>query len=190
MNKKVKTIYPLVFVGVMAALIFVATYFIRIEIPTPTGPTNIKVGNILCLLAGMLFGGLYGGLAAGIGSMFFDLLNPQYVASAPFTLVFFFTMGGVCGYVSHLFGKKGLDKRQNIWGAILGALSYFILHIGKSTIVLMLAGSALTPALVANSTKMVTSGINAVIAVVCSVLLVGPINKALRSAGVLDKLGK
>lgn len=189
-EKKVKPIYPLVFVGVMAALIFVATYFIRIEIPTPTGVTMLKVGNILCLLAGMLFGGLYGGLSAGIGSMLFDLLNPKYVASAPFTLVFFFIMGCVCGTISHLNGKKGLDTKQNIIAAVSGAFSYWLLYIGKSTIVLMLAGSAFVPALVANSTKMVTSGINGLIAVVCSVIIAKPLNKALRNAGVLDKLGK
>ena len=41
-EKKTNALYPMVFVGMMAALIFVATYFIRIEIPTPTGPTNLR----------------------------------------------------------------------------------------------------------------------------------------------------
>ena len=177
-NNNSKTIYSLVFVGVMAALIFVATSFIRIEIPTPTGPTNLKVGNILCLLGGMLFGGLYGGLAAGIGSALFDLTNPLYIASTPFTFAFFFIMGSVCGFISKLGGKKGLDTKQNILAGILGAGSYWVLHIGKSTITLMLAGSAFVPALVANSAKMVTSGINAIIAVTFAVILAKPLNRS------------
>ena len=187
-EKKTNALYPMVFVGMMAALIFVATHFIRIEIPTPTGPTNLKVGNILCLLGGMLFGGLYGGLAAGIGSVFFDLLNPAYVSSAPFTLVFFFIMGAVCGTISHMNGKKGLDTKLNIVAAVSGAMSYWLLYIGKSVIVLMLAGSAFGPALVATVPKMITSGVNVITASVFSVLLAKPMHSALEKIGVFKKM--
>ena len=78
-QKKFST-YDLVIVGVMAALVFAATFFLKIgPIPTPVGPTQIKLANALCLLAGMLFGGVRGGLAAGIGSALFDLSNPAFV---------------------------------------------------------------------------------------------------------------
>ena len=83
MSKKI-TLYDIVVVGVMAAIIFALTYFVRIEIPTPAGPTNLKLANAFILMSGMVFGGLRGGLAGGIGSMLFDLLNPAYIASAPF----------------------------------------------------------------------------------------------------------
>lgn len=190
MSNKRNTIYKLVFVGVMAAMIFVATMFLRIEIPTPTGPTNLKTANILCLLAGMLFGGLLGGLSAGIGSMLFDLSNPVYAASAPFTLAFFFLMGAVCGWVSHSGGKKGESWGRNALGGFCGALTYWLLYIGKSVITLVLAGSALWPAIVASAPKMVTSGINGVIAVVCATLLAKPLGAALRKAGLLQKLDR
>lgn len=189
MNKPKFSVYTLAVIGLMAAMVFVATYFLRIEIPTPAGPTNLKVGNILCLLAGLLFGGLYGGLAAGIGSMFFDLLNPVYAASAPFTLVFFFMMAFVCGLISHSGGKRGLSMKWNIVGGICGALSYIVLHIGKSIITLVLAGSGFLPAVIACSTKLITSSINAVIAVVVSVLIAPVLHKALARIGVYEKLG-
>ena len=178
------TLRKTMFVAVMAAMVFVTTYYIRWEIPTPAGPTMIKVGNIVCLLSGLLFGGLSGGLAAGIGSMFFDLLDPVYASSAPFTLVFFFVMGSVCGWISHSGGAKGEVLWKNILGGICGALSYFILHIGKSIIVLMLAGSAFWPAVAANGVKMLTSGINAVIAVTCSVILAPLLIRALKAANI------
>lgn len=181
-------LYDIVVIGLMAAVCFVTTYFLRIEIPTPSGPTNIKIGNIFCLLAGLLFGGLRGGLAAGIGSMFFDLLNPAYITSAPFTLVFFFMMGFVCGIVSHIGGRRGENLAFNIIGASSGALAYFVLHISKSIITLIFSGSNLTAALVACSTKMITSGINVVIAVAASVILVIPLRIALTKAGVFKKL--
>ena len=68
MNLKQKKLLNYVLTAVMAAMIFVATYFLKIPISTPAGPTMLKVSNILILLAGILFGGVYGGLAAGIGS--------------------------------------------------------------------------------------------------------------------------
>lgn len=188
MNQKHNLIYKLVFVGVMAAMIYVATMFLRIEIPTPTGPTNLKTGNILCLLAGMLFGGVLGGLSAGIGSMLFDLSNPAYVSSAPFTLVFFFLMGAVCGWISHSRGKAGENWKVNALGGFCGALTYWLLYIGKSVIVLMVAGSSFWPAVLATVPKMAASGFNALIAVVCATLIAKPLGLALRKAGLLQKI--
>ncbi|MEG1027997.1 MAG: ECF transporter S component, partial [Oscillospiraceae bacterium] len=71
MQKKF-SLQDVVLVGVMAAIVFVLTYFIKIDIPTPVGPTMLKVANGFCLLAGILLGGLKGGLAAGLGSMLYD----------------------------------------------------------------------------------------------------------------------
>ena len=181
-------LYDIVVIGLMAAVCFVTTYFLRIEIPTPAGPTNIKIGNVFCLLAGLLFGGWRGGLAAGIGSMFFDIVNPADITSAPFTRFFFFMMGFVAGLVSHLGGRNGKSLTFNIIGALGGALSYFVLHISKSVIELLIAGSDFTAALVACSTKMITSGINVVTATVLSVIIVIPLRLALEKAGVYKKL--
>jgi len=180
-------LYRTVFVAVMAAMVFVTTYFLKIPIMTPAGPTMIKVANIVCLLSGLLFGGVVGGLAAGLGSMLFDLLDPMFVSSAPFTLVFFFIMGFLCGTISHMRGHKGDSFKLNLLGAAVGAVSYYVLNIGKSIILLMLAGSAFWPAFVANSTKMITSGINAAIAVAGAVALAIPINRAMKNSGFLDK---
>ena len=172
--------YDIVIVGVMAV--------VKIgPIPTPAGPTQIKLGNAFCLLAGMLFGGIRGGLAAGIGSALFDLTNPAFVSSAPFTLVFFFMMGFVSGVVSHLGGRQGRSVSWNIAGAVLGAASYLVLYLGKSMIVLMMAGSDIRAAAIACSTKFITSGINAVIAIVISVPLALICRKALEKAGLGKK---
>ncbi len=189
MSKKI-TLYDIVVVGVMAAIIFALTYFVRIEIPTPAGPTNLKLANAFILMSGMVFGGLRGGLAGGIGSMLFDLLNPAYIASAPFTLIFFFMMGFVCGVVSGIGGKKGNQLLWNVIGGIAGAASYFVLHIGKSVIELVLAGSDLNAALVACSTKMVTSGINVVIGVVIAAIIAPAIKLAVSKSGLYQKIAR
>ena len=78
----------------------------------------------------------------------------------------------------------------NIVGGIAGSLTYFVLHIGKSLIESLLLGNAFIVALIDCSTKMITSGINAVVAVVISVLLVQVLHPVLIRAGVFEKLGK
>ncbi|WP_343253436.1 ECF transporter S component [Ligaoa zhengdingensis] len=188
-TKRKFSTYDLVVVGVLAALIFVCTMFIKIgPIPTPVGATQIKVANALCLMGGMLFGGVRGGLAAGIGSMFFDLLNPAFVESAPYTLVFFFLMAFVCGVVSHLGGRAGKDWRYNLLGAIAGQVTYLILNFGKKILLLVLAGSTFGAAAAACAVSFATSCINAVIAVILSVLLAPVLRSALVRAGFAEKL--
>ncbi len=191
MQKKKKgfSVYDIVVVALMAAMIFVVTSFVRIPIEVPpAGETMLKVANVLCLLAGMWFGGVRGGLAAGIGSMLFDLSNPKYVASAPFTLLFFFMMAFICGTIAHAGGAKGKRPARNVAGAVCGAVSYVILYISKNVIELMLAGSAFVPALVSNVPRILTSSVNAVIAIVASSLLVMPIRSALEKSGVFDRM--
>ena len=177
------TVRDLAEIGVLAALVFVATYFIKIgPIPTLAGPTMLKTGNAICLLGAMLFGKTKGGLAAGIGSMIYDLTQPALVAGAPCTFAFFFALGYVCGLVSRIGGNDGTKTKQNIIGAVCGAVTYLILHLGKSFITLVLEGSAASAALAACSTKLVTSGINAIFAIVVSALLAPVCKKALNRA--------
>ena len=189
-TKSLFTIYDLAIIGVMAAIIFVATYFIKIPIQTPTGPSMIKIGNIFCLLAGMLFGGVRGGLAAGIGSMFYDLLDPLFISSAPFTLISFFAMAFVCGTISNGFSRKGEKTIYNIIGAIVGALSYVVLYVLKSTIALVILGSQFAPAFISTIPKMLTSLVNAGIAVIFAIILFPMVKKALKVSGFHRKLLK
>ena len=112
----------------------------------------------------------------------FDLTQPAFVAGAPFTFAFFFAMAYVCGLVSKIGGNDGTKTKQNIIGAVCGAVTYLILHLGKSFITLVLEGSAASAALAACSTKLITSGINAVFAVVVAVILAPVCKKALNRA--------
>ena len=180
-NGNQKKILYYVFAALMSAMIFVSTYFLKIPIPTPAGQTMLKVSNVLVLLGGMLFGGVFGGLAAGIGNGLYDLLDPVYIASAPLTFAKFFIMGLVCGLISNSGGTKGLSMKRNAIGAVCGGVTYWLLYITESVVKLMIAGSAFAPALTACVPKMVTSGINQTIAIIGSLLLVIPLNKALKN---------
>lgn len=104
------TLYRIVIIGLMAAMVFVCTMFLGIRIPTPTGTTQLKTANAICLLTGLLFGGWTGGLAAGIGSALFDLTYPEWAAGAWLTFIFFFAMGAICGGIAHAGGAAGKIK--------------------------------------------------------------------------------
>jgi uncharacterized membrane protein len=165
-------------IGVFAALVFAASW-ISIPIPTPGLASRIHLGNILCLLSGLILGPVAGGLSAGLGSMFYDFTNPLYVASSPFTLVFKFLMGFVCGKVARVNGAEASRTGQNILAAALGQVAYIILYLGKNFFEdYFFQRMELETVLIDVGTKALTSGLNGLIAVVIAV----PLTAALRSA--------
>lgn len=189
MSKKMRFgLYDMAVVGVMAAIVFVLTYFAKIQIPTPTGPVMFKVANIFILLAGLLFGGLRGGLAAGIGSMIYDLLDPAYVTESWVTFIRFFLIAFICGVIAYAGRSHGENKVLNIVAALVGAFSSVALYAVQCVVKLMIAGSDFTAAVAASAPKLAVSTVNAVIAFVFAVILVFPLRAALKRAGVYQKL--
>lgn len=181
-------LYDIVMVGLMAAIVFVLTYFVKIQIPTPTGPVMFKAANIFILLSGLLLGGVRGGLAAGLGSMIYDLLDPAYVTESWVTFIRFFLIAFICGIIAYARKSHGENKVQNIIAALVGAISSVVLYAIQCVIKLMITGSAFTAAVVASAPKLLVSSINAVIAFVFAVILVFPLRAALKRAGIYQKL--
>lgn len=106
------TIKEIARIGIMAAAVYVASAFLQVPIPTAIDNTRLHMGNVMCLLAGMLLGPLQGGIAAGIGSMFFDLTNPAFV------------LGGIAGSFSYvvLYLSKSFIEHRFILGLPLEAV--------------------------------------------------------------------
>ena len=179
MNKKI-TSTELALVGLFAAIIFVATFILKFEIITPTGPVMIKTSNALCILAGILLGKFYGGFASGIGSMLFDFTNPVYISGAPFTFVFFFLMAFIAG---SLFEKLKIKGSLAI-SATIAAFSYTTLYFTKSVISTLLMGSAFTPAVMANFLKLGTSIFNAITAIILTIVFYPVFLKIFKLAGI------
>lgn len=172
------------FIGIMAALVYVTSAFLQIHIPTAIGSTRLHMGNVLCLLSGLLLGPLQGGLAAGIGSMFFDLTNPVYIASAPFTFAFKFLMAWICGMIASA-GKKEAPWKAAI-GAITGAISYVLLYLAKSFIEdRFVLGLPLDAVWLTVTQKGLVSTVNGIIAAVISVPLYLTLRPLLRRAKLL-----
>ena len=172
------TVKRTAFIGLMAALVFVTSKFLQIPIPTAIDNTRLHMGNVMCLLSGLLLGGIPGGLAAGIGSVIFDLLDPQYITSAPFTFLFKFCMAWICGLIAHHGGQ--FRKGRAAIGAITGALSYVVLYLLKTYIENKILGYELETILITLSQKGITSLANAVIAAAISIPLAISLRPALK----------
>lgn len=156
--------------GVMTALVYLSSALLQIPISTAVGDTRLHMGNVMCLLSGLLLGSWQGGYAAGIGSMLFDLSNPAYISSAPFTYAFKFLMAWTCGKIAE---QHQVDRKIRFFmGALSGSVLYIILYLSKSFIeskfILYLPMHAVILAL---SQKAAVSGVNAFIAVCVSVPL-------------------
>lgn len=183
-NSSRQKIVRLCQVGLLAALVFV-TSGMRVMIPLGGGDSAaLHLGNVMCLLGGLLLGPVSGGLSAGIGSGIYDLTNPLYVSSAPFTFCFKFLLGFVCGAVAHSGEKKGESVRRNLLGSVCGSLTYTVLYVTKSF--LKKVWFELMPwqaAAVATAPKLLSSVVNGMIAVAVAVPLAGMIAAALKRVG-------
>lgn len=186
-HKKV-SVYQLALLGLFAALVFAGS---KIEVPIPVAigdVSRIHLGNIFCLLSGFVLGPVYGGLAAGIGSALYDMMNPAYITSAPFTFVFKFALAAVCGLIAYAGQHKGEHHGLNIAAAVGGSMTYMALYLGKSFVQGLLLGSEMGAVLTALATKLVTSSVNAAIAVAVSVPLYTVVRLALKRSHLLEKM--
>lgn len=113
--------------AIFTALVFVATFAIRITIPATGGYFNL--GDSMIFVAALLYGPFVGAFSGGIGAALSDALGwPIYV---PGTLIIKFIEGAIVGYV----GRKVRPKPMPVtfWralsvflGLVLGAGTYFI----------------------------------------------------------------
>ncbi len=165
-EKKNKVLYYAL-VGLMAALVFAGNYM-QIKIPNGGFFTRIHLGNSMCLLAGLLFGRITGGLASGIGAAMFDLFDPAYITSAPFTFIFKFAMGFTAG---HLREKGSGGKTGIITAAAAGQLVYIILYLIKSFVKQLFIGEPVNIALQVTGVNAITSVANGFLACVIAVPL-------------------
>ena len=174
------SVRQLAIIGLLSALVFVFSW-----VQIPIGDVGrVHLGNVFCALSGLLFGPLTGGLASGFGSMLFDFTNPLYIAESWVTFLTKFFIGFLAGLIAQR-GEKRTPVRD-ILGAAAGSVAYVALYLLKSYIKMCwIEHQALGAVQTQLVTKGVTSLINAVLAVVVSVLLVQAVRPALRRAGVL-----
>lgn len=178
-TEKTFTTHFIVQTGVMAALVFVITYF-RI----PLLGSKVHFANAMCLLAGLLFGPLSGGLAAGIGSFLYDIIGGYDIIQCLITFVSKFIMAWLCAKIAYSSGANAENKVKNIAASVIGALSYVALYMLKTFIYQRFVyGLQLDAACAVMTAKLPASLINAVAAMIVTPIiyvLLAPAIKKLR----------
>lgn len=170
-------------IGLMSALVFVGTH-IRIKIPVGLDGTMLHLGNVFCLLSGLIFGSVSGGLGAGLGSAIFDL-SSEYASDAWITFINKFAMGFVSGLLSkHLPKNLNFTLAKTI-SALCGSLTYIILYIGKTYIYNRYIYSLPIEGVMAVvGVKAAVTSVNGLIAVIISVLFARALKEPLAKSGI------
>lgn len=106
--------------AMLAALVFAATYVIKI--PSPTNG-YVNLGDCFVLLSGWLLGPLYGAAAGGIGSALTDLLS-GYAHYVPGTLVIKGLVAFTAATLHHVLQKSS----AGLW--ISGFIGECIMVVG------------------------------------------------------------
>jgi len=166
------SVQNLTYMALFTALIFISNYF-YVPVTLPLGTTRLHLGNIFVLLAGFYLGGGQGGLAAGLGAGMFDLFSPGgiYIADAPVTFVFRFTMAFTAGWLSRRRGKHGRDLKWNTLAAVAAAALYIILYMMQTYVKFRLLGGAADAAMLSALQKGALSTVNGAIGVLAAVPL-------------------
>lgn len=180
--------------GLMAALSYVVFTFLQIKIPLPGGDaTSIHLGNAVCVLGALILGGVYGGLGGAIGMTIGDLFDPVYVIYAPKTFLLKFCIGLITGIVAHKLGKitQETNHQKVLKWVILAAASGLLFNIIFDPLVgylyklIILGKPAAEIALVYN---LASTGINAVISAIVSVVVYMALRPSLKKSGLFISL--
>ena len=184
MKAKGSRIYDIVFVGVLAAMVYVVTLF-----RFPLLGSKVHFANAVCLLSGMLLGPVLGGMAAGIGSAIYDAFTGYDFINVLITFVSKFAMAWVCGKIMDAAAKDRHRFDHTLLASVVGALTYVILYMLKTYVYQRFVyGFPLQTVGATMVSKLIPSLINAGAAIVAAPIFFHAVLPALRAGGVLKHI--
>ena len=180
--------------GLLAALCYIGFAFFKIDIPVGPEKTAFHLGNVFCVLAALLLGGYWGGLAGAIGMTIADLTT-AYVTSAPKTFLLKLCIGLIVGLVAHkIFHLSKEHSVKYVTGVtILASACGMAFNVVADPLVgyfykmyLLGVPQDISKALAKIST--VTTGVNAIVAVICASVFYLALRPALKKAGLFHDI--
>lgn len=165
-----------------AAVIFLGIQSFRIPLPAAVGTPFLHFGHIFVMLAVICLGSRRSAIAAVLGLVIFDLLN-GYIHSIPNVLVSSIIKCLLVGTIFAAMKKQAAgNKRKEYLYAVICAAIYGITNIVVdfiwSVAELVLVGSSLQAALIAEISSIPATMINAVFTVIGIMFLYVPITSA------------
>lgn len=176
------TVLDIVQIGLMAAIVFVATSIVHIK----TFMGVMHAGDSMVYLAAILLGKKKAAWASAIGMCLFDLIH-GYLYWAPFT----FVIKGVMAYISAVIVYRKNYNGEKLWNNILAFITAGIwmiaaYYIGGAIILTFLEPEkqALVQSLIISAKDIPTNIIQVAVGMVIAIPLMG----ALKKAGIKNML--
>ena len=184
MSKKL-TLQKIVFMAILAALVFVVTFF-----RFPLLGSKVHFANAICLVSGLLLGPVGGGVAAGLGSMLYDVFfYPSDLISYAVTFLTKFAMAWVCGKIAFTADRDARSHGWNVAACVVGAWTYVALYMLKTYVYQRFIYAVPMDTVWATVlAKLPASAINAVAAMVAAPILYTALRPALDKAHLLGKM--
>ena len=132
-TKNKKILINMCLIGVFSALCYVGA-LINIPIPSPLGKPMIHLGNLIVVIAALLFGGPVGGISGSIGMGLYDIINGYDIWSITRTIILKLVMGLIVGFIYHNLIKK--ENKKPLY--ILYATGGFLTVVGATFLILAL----------------------------------------------------
>ena len=176
--------------GLLAALCYIGFAFFKIDIPVGPEKTAFHFGNVFCVLAALLLGGYWGGLAGAVGMTIADLTT-SYVTSAPKTFFLKLCIGLIVGLVAHgiCHLNQAQDGRKVAMATVAAAFCGMAFNMVADPLVGYFYKSYLlgVPQDIASALAKIatlTTGVNAVVAVIAASVFYLALRPALRKSGL------
>ena len=180
--------------GLLAALCYIGFAFFKIDIPVGPEKTAFHLGNVFCVLAALLLGGYWGGLAGAIGMTIADLTT-AYVTSAPKTFLLKLCIGLIVGLVAHkIFHLSKEHSAKYVTGVtILASACGMAFNVVADPLVgyfykMYLLGVPQDISLALAKISTLTTGVNAIVAVICASVFYLALRPALKKAGLFHEI--
>ena len=176
--------------GLLAALCYIGFAFFKIDIPVGPEKTAFHFGNVFCVLAALLLGGYWGGLAGAVGMTIADLTT-SYVTSAPKTFFLKLCIGLIVGLVAHgiCHLNQARDGRKAAMATVAAAFCGMAFNVVADPLVgyfykTYLLGVPQDIAVALAKIATLTTGVNAVVAVIAASVFYLALRPALRKSGL------
>lgn len=124
-----KTVWKMAITAMFIALVFGATF-----IAIPFGTSKVHLGNLACILAGMLCGPLVGAISGSLGMGLNDL-----IFYGPDTIIRTFVVKFILGWAAGFFFRLVFKKEKGTQYVLLG-LSLFFFLLFSFSLSMYLAG--------------------------------------------------
>lgn len=175
--------YKIVFIAMMAAIVYVVTLF-----RFPLLGTKVHFANAMCLLAGLLLGPVNGGIAAGLGSAIYDATGGGYdLIQCLITFVSKFLMAAVCAWIAR--PRQASGRGRIVAACVIGALTYVALYMLKTFLYqAFVYGYPMDAVWATMLAKLPGSLINAAAAFIAAPVFYAAVKPALEKAGILERL--